>query len=75
MVSSFFSWGGFFMVIPLMAVHYVDHLGWAAGTIGIILALRHKQDRLYRALKGAGLLDWSLYLNLRDIVFMIARKR
>jgi DHA1 family multidrug resistance protein-like MFS transporter len=40
MVSSFFSWGGFFMVIPLMAVHYVDHLGWAAGTIGIILALR-----------------------------------
>ena len=28
------------MVIPLMAVHYVDHLGWAAGTLGIILAIR-----------------------------------
>lgn len=40
MISVFFSWGGFFMVIPLMAVHYVDHLGWAAGSIGIILAVR-----------------------------------
>lgn len=40
MISTFFSWGGFFMVIPLMAVHYVDHLGWAAGTLGIILAIR-----------------------------------
>lgn len=28
------------MVIPLMAVHYVDHLGWAAGTLGIVLAIR-----------------------------------
>lgn len=40
MTGTFFSWGGFFMVIPLMAVHYVDHLGWAAGTIGIVLAVR-----------------------------------
>lgn len=40
MVSAFFSWAGFFMVIPLMAIHYVDHLGWAAGSIGIVLALR-----------------------------------
>lgn len=40
MATSFFSWAGIFMVIPLMAVHYVDHLGWAAGTIGIILAVR-----------------------------------
>ena len=40
MISNFFAWAGFFMVIPLVAVHYVDHLGWAAGTVGIILALR-----------------------------------
>lgn len=40
MVSNFFAWAGFFMVIPLMAVHYVDDLGWAAGTIGIVLAAR-----------------------------------
>ena len=40
MISTFFAWGGFFMVIPLMAVHYVDHLGWAAGSVGIVLAAR-----------------------------------
>ncbi len=40
MISTFFSWAGFFLVIPLMAVNYVDHLGWAAGSVGIVLALR-----------------------------------
>lgn len=40
LIGQFFVMGGFFMVIPLMAVHFVEHLGWAAGTIGIILALR-----------------------------------
>jgi len=40
MISTFLSWGGFFMVIPLVAVHYVDHLGWAAGTVGLVLAVR-----------------------------------
>lgn len=40
MTSTFFSWGGFFLVVPLVAVHYVDHLGWTAGAVGIVLALR-----------------------------------
>ncbi|MBA3276081.1 MAG: MFS transporter [Chloroflexia bacterium] len=40
MVSNLFSWGGFFLLIPLVAVHYVDNLGWAAGTVGIMLAVR-----------------------------------
>ena len=40
MVSTFFSWAGFFLIIPLVAVHYVDDLGWAAGTVGIVLAVR-----------------------------------
>ncbi|MBA2556245.1 MAG: MFS transporter, partial [Chloroflexi bacterium] len=39
-VSTFFAWGGFFMIVPLIAVHYVDNLGWAAGTVGIVLAVR-----------------------------------
>lgn len=39
-ISTFFSWAGFFLIIPLVAVHYVDHLGWAAGTVGIVLAVR-----------------------------------
>lgn len=40
MIGQFFVMGGFSMVIPLMAVHYVNDLGWAAATIGIILAIR-----------------------------------
>ena len=39
-LSTFFSWAGFFLIIPLIAVHYVDNLGWAAGTVGIVLAVR-----------------------------------
>lgn len=40
LIGQFFVVGGFNMVIPLMAVHYVERLGWAAGTIGVVLALR-----------------------------------
>jgi DHA1 family multidrug resistance protein-like MFS transporter len=32
--------GWYYLVIPLLAVHYVDRLGWAAATIGILLAIR-----------------------------------
>lgn len=40
LVSTFLMWGGFFMVVPLISVHYVDGLGWAAAAIGIVLAVR-----------------------------------
>ncbi len=40
LVNTFLMWAGFFMVIPLIAVHYVDGLGWAAGAIGLVLAVR-----------------------------------
>ncbi|MBC8162135.1 MAG: MFS transporter [Roseiflexaceae bacterium] len=33
-------WGGFFMVVPLISVHYVDSLGWSAAAIGLVLAVR-----------------------------------
>jgi DHA1 family multidrug resistance protein-like MFS transporter len=39
-ISTCFSWAGFFLIIPLVAVHYVDHLGWAPGTVGLVLAAR-----------------------------------
>jgi DHA1 family multidrug resistance protein-like MFS transporter len=38
--TTFFAWAGFLLVIPLVAVHYVDGLGWAAGTVGLVLAVR-----------------------------------
>lgn len=40
LIDIFLMWGGFFMVIPLLSVYYVDHLGWAAATIGVVLAVR-----------------------------------
>ena len=40
LVDTFFMWGGFFMVIPLISVHYVDGLGWSAAAIGLVLAVR-----------------------------------
>ncbi len=40
LAGNFFMWGGFFMVVPLISVHYVDDLGWAAAGIGVVLAAR-----------------------------------
>jgi MFS transporter, DHA1 family, multidrug resistance protein len=40
LAGNFFMWGGFFMVIPLISVHYVDDLGWAAASIGLVLGAR-----------------------------------
>ena len=31
---------GFFLLIPLLSIHYVDELGWAAAFIGLVLAVR-----------------------------------
>jgi MFS transporter, DHA1 family, multidrug resistance protein len=39
-ITTFCTWGGYFLVVPLVAVHYVDQLGWAAATIGLLLAIR-----------------------------------
>lgn len=40
LVDTLFMWGGFFMVVPLIAVHYVDNLGWTAASVGVVLAVR-----------------------------------
>lgn len=40
LISTFFMWGGFFMVVPLISIHFVNGLGWAATSIGFILAVR-----------------------------------
>ncbi len=37
---SFLMHAGFFLIIPLASLHFVDRLGWAAGFIGLVLALR-----------------------------------
>lgn len=39
-VVTFLMNAGFFLIIPLVSVHYVDKLGWAAAFIGLVLAVR-----------------------------------
>ncbi|MEJ7615370.1 MAG: class I SAM-dependent methyltransferase [Pyrinomonadaceae bacterium] len=40
-----------------------------------ILVARHKRQRIYETLRRSGLSNFDLYLNLYDIMFVIARKR
>jgi MFS transporter, DHA1 family, multidrug resistance protein len=40
LAGTFLMWGGFFMVIPLIGLHFINDLGWAASSIGLILAVR-----------------------------------
>ncbi len=40
LVITFLMYAGFFMVIPLVSIHYVEQLGFAATTVGLSLALR-----------------------------------
>lgn len=40
LVDTFFMWGGFFMVVPLIAVHYVEDRGFAVAAVGLVLAVR-----------------------------------
>jgi DHA1 family multidrug resistance protein-like MFS transporter len=37
---TFLMYGGFFMVIPLVSIYYVDQLGFAAAYVGLTLAVR-----------------------------------
>jgi 2-polyprenyl-3-methyl-5-hydroxy-6-metoxy-1,4-benzoquinol methylase len=40
----------------------------------IVLCLKSKRPCLYARLRKIGLLNWNLYLDLRDIVFVVAQK-
>lgn len=53
LIDTFLMWGGFFMVVPLIAVHYVDGLGWAAGAIGLVLGVRQVTQQGLSLLTGA----------------------
>ena len=56
---------------------YVKHDGMyrSVETMAYItLAIKRRQRKLFEALKRSGVLNWSLYLNLFDILFVIAEK-
>lgn len=45
---------GFYLVFPLISLHFVDHLGWAAAAVGLALGLRQVVQQ------GLGLVGGSL---------------
>ncbi|MGL4609741.1 MAG: hypothetical protein ACRCYY_08670 [Trueperaceae bacterium] len=53
LVNNLLMWGGFFMVIPLISVHYVEELGWAASHVGVVLALRQFSQQGITVFSGA----------------------
>jgi MFS transporter, DHA1 family, multidrug resistance protein len=53
LVNNLLMWGGFFMVIPLISVHYVKDLGWTASLVGIVLALRQFSQQGITVFSGA----------------------
>jgi MFS transporter, DHA1 family, multidrug resistance protein len=46
-------WVGFFMIAPLLSIHFVDELGWAAASIGLVLALRQFVQQTLTVVSGA----------------------
>ena len=52
LIDTFLMWAGFSMVIPLISVHYVDSLGWAAAVVGLILAIRQLAQQGLAPLSG-----------------------
>ena len=60
-----------------LTVRYVTHDGMyrSVETMAYItLTIKRRQRKLFDALKRSGLLNWSFYLNLFDLLFVIAEK-
>lgn len=53
LIDTFLMIGGFFMLIPLLSIYYVDQLGWAAVTIGIVLGVRQFLQQGLTVIGGA----------------------
>jgi len=53
LATTFLMWAGFFMIVPLLSVHFVDELGWAAASIGLVLALRQFVQQTLTVASGA----------------------
>jgi DHA1 family multidrug resistance protein-like MFS transporter len=53
LATTFLMWAGFFMIVPLLSVHFVDGLGWAAASIGLVLAVRQFVQQTLTVVSGA----------------------
>lgn len=53
LADNFLMWAGFFMIIPLLSIYYVEKLGWAAASIGLVLAVRQFTQQGLTLISGA----------------------
>jgi MFS transporter, DHA1 family, multidrug resistance protein len=53
LATTFLMWAGFFMIVPILSVHFVDDLGWTAASIGLVLALRQFVQQTLTVASGA----------------------
>ncbi|MGA7733122.1 MAG: MFS transporter [Chloroflexia bacterium] len=53
LADTFLMWAGFFMIIPLLSIYYVETLGWAAASIGLVLAVRQFAQQGLTLISGA----------------------
>ncbi len=77
LLDHFLMYMGFFMLIPLIAAHFVVDLGWEAAGIGLVLAIRGFTHQGATILSGAladrwgtkGLICWGIAI--RAFSFMV----
>lgn len=70
LAANFLMWAGFFLIIPLITVHFVGNLGWAAASVGAVLGVRQLVQQGLTVLGGAwadrvgprGLILWGCLL-------------
>jgi DHA1 family multidrug resistance protein-like MFS transporter len=53
LIDNLLMWCGFFVVVPMISVHFVKDLGWAASLIGIVLAVRQLVQQGFTMFSGA----------------------
>ncbi|NJN14834.1 MAG: MFS transporter [Oscillochloris sp.] len=78
MATNFLMFCGFFMVIPLVSVHYVEKLGFAAAVVGIALALRQLFQQGLTVAGGAladrfgprGLIGWGVFIRAIGFIWL-----
>jgi DHA1 family multidrug resistance protein-like MFS transporter len=70
LIDTFLMFAGFFMLVPLISVYYVEQLGFAAAAIGIVLAARQLTQQGLTLFGGAladrwgakGLICWGMVI-------------
>lgn len=76
LADTFLMFAGFFMLVPLISVHYVNDLKFAAASVGFVLAARQLTQQGLTVFGGAladrwgakGLICWGLLLRFASFV-------